>query len=185
MTLQTRLTVEDYERFLELPENEDRRFELVNGEIEEKMPNEQHAVVNSFLHGELYIFLKTNPLGRLTIEARYSPKSDALNDRIPDIAFTQNERLQPVVKQGAAPTMPDLIIEVQSPGQSMKKMREKAAYFIANGAKLVWLVYPHKRLVEVLRANGESDILTVEDALSGEDILPGFELPVLQLFEEV
>lgn len=182
MTIQTRMIVEEYERFLELPENEDRLLELVNGEIEEKMPTEEHSQISLVFVLNLGSFLQANPLGRLNIETRYSPKDDDANDRIPDISFTRSERLQPVVRKGAAPTMPDLIIEIQPPGQTMKKMREKAAYFLANGAKLVWLVYAEKRLIEILRADGESDILKPEDILKGEDILPGFELSVAKIF---
>ncbi len=63
-------------------------------------------------------------------------------------------------------------------------MRAKASYYLANGTRLVWLVLPEKRLVEVYRADGEVDILTENDTLSGDDVLPGFALPVQAIFAE-
>lgn len=74
--------------------------------------------------------------------------------------------------------MPDLAIEVQSPDDSIKAMREKAIYYLANGAQLVWLIYPRKRFIEVYYANGEIDIFREGETLSGEALLPGFTLPV-------
>jgi Uma2 family endonuclease len=61
-------------------------------------------------------------------------------------------------------------------------MRDKAEYYLKNGTKLVWLVYPEKQLIEVFRANGDSDFFTINDTLDGEDVLPGFQLPVRQVF---
>ena len=80
--------------------------------------------------------------------------------------------------------MPDLAIEIQSPDDSLKKLRAKAAYYLANGARLVWVVLAEKRLVEIYRANGEVDILNENDILDGEDVLPGFTLPVHEMFAE-
>jgi Uma2 family endonuclease len=61
-------------------------------------------------------------------------------------------------------------------------MRERAAYYLAHGARLVWLLYPAKGLVEVYRQSADSDILTGADTLQGEEVLPGFTLPVREIF---
>ena len=89
-----------------------------------------------------------------------------------------------MVTKGSVPEMPDLAVEVQSPDDSIKAMREKATYYLANGAKLVWLVYPRKRIVEVYHANGEIDIFHKGEMLSGEDVLPGFSLLVADIFAD-
>lgn len=60
-------------------------------------------------------------------------------------------------------------------------MREKADYYLANGVRLVWLVYPEKHLVVVHTPDTE-DILTENDTLDGGDVLPGFKLPVRDIF---
>jgi len=177
-------TIEDYERFIALPENSDRLFELINGEIVEKMPTEEHGYIQLNLGSEMRAHAKANKLGRVTAEARHKTPDDRHNTRLPDIAFTSTERVLPLVKQGAVPQMPDLVVEIKSPNDSLRKLREKAAYYIANGAKLVWLVLTDKRLIEIYRANGDVDVLTENDTLDGEDVLPGFKLPVREVFAE-
>jgi Uma2 family endonuclease len=72
---------------------------------------------------------------------------------------------------------------VRSPTNSPKELREKAEYFIANGARLVWLVHPRSRAVEVYYADSSYDIFTEENVLSGGDVLPGFEMLVRDIFE--
>ncbi len=177
-------TVEEFERFIARPENADRLFELINGEIVEKMPPEEHAVIASNLHGHLWVYNREHNLGRLSIEPRHRIPRDNQNARLPDLAFTSKERALPLVTEGAVPQMPDLAVEIQSPDDSLKKMRDKAAYYIANGSRLVWIVLTEKRLLEIYRANGEMDVLRETETLDGEDVLPGFKLSVQDIFAE-
>jgi len=107
--------------------------------------------------------------------------SDSLNARIPSISYFIDDS-RPIVTRGAVPLMPDLAIEVKSPDDSYKTMRGKAAYYLQNGSKLVWLIYPEKRVIEVYRAGGDDDFLNIEDTLTADDLLPGFALPVRTLF---
>lgn len=179
------INVAEFEAFLDQPENEERLFELINGEIVEKVTNEEHAVIASQVHGELYMFLKANPLGRLKIEARHRLPADEHNDRIPDISFTREEHLQPIVSKGAIMQMPDLAIEIKSPRDSYTKMREKAAYYLASGVQTVWLIFPEKRFVEVHHAEADIELLTLtdEDIIDGGALLPGFKLPLHDIFK--
>ena len=174
-------TVDEFERFLKRPENRDRLFELVNGEIVEKMPTEEHGIIVLNIGTEIRILLKANPIGRVGVEIRHGSPEDRYNDRIPDISFTADTTTS-VVTQGAVPRFPDLAVEVKSPDDSYRQMREKAAYYLANGVKLVWLVYPEKRLIEVYRADGEIQILDEDDTLEGGNVLPGFSMTVSSIF---
>lgn len=61
------------------------------------------------------------------------------------------------------------------------RTRERFNYYLANGTRLVWLVYPEKRLVIVLMSNSE-DSLTENDMLTGGEVLPGFEVSVARIF---
>lgn len=127
MEIQKRLqTIKDYENFIALPENRERRFELIHGEIIEYIPSEEHGYLTGIIATEINIWLKTNPVGRLSIETRHQLAGDEHNARIPNLSFTRNERLLPIVKKGAVPYMPDLAVEIQSPDDSVKEMREKA-----------------------------------------------------------
>jgi Uma2 family endonuclease len=177
------ITVEEFERFVELPENEDRRFELIDGEIVEMSPTELHNLVGGNFYRTVYNYVDANKLGRVVYETYYRSPDDNRNVRVPDIAFTRAERLLPVVERGSIPQMPDLAIEIKSPNDTYAKMRATAAYYLSKGVQLVWLVYPKKRVIEVFRPGMDSEILTAEDMLDGGDVLPGFRVPVQQLFE--
>jgi Uma2 family endonuclease len=88
-----------------------------------------------------------------------------------------------MVKRGSVPEMPDLAVEIQSPDQPLKMLREKARYFLAHGTRIFWLVLPDKQLVEVYTPTDEQ-VLNVEDTLSGGDVLPGFTLAVRDIFRD-
>ena len=88
-----------------------------------------------------------------------------------------------MVKRGPVHQMPDLVIEVKSPDDTYTSMRERAQYYLAHGAKVVWLLYPEKRLVEVYRQDADSELLTGDDTLNGGDVLPHFVLSVHEIFD--
>ncbi|HEX2905217.1 MAG TPA: Uma2 family endonuclease [Phototrophicaceae bacterium] len=174
-------TVDEFEAFINRPENTSRLFELINGEVVEKVPTEEHSLIVGNLYLALRLFVDQHGLGRVAFEVRRRVPDDEHNARLPDAEFTSKERLLPVVKRGAVPQMPDLAVEVQSPTDSPKKLLDKAAYYLANGSRMVWLVYPDKRLVEVLTVD-DRQFFTETEVLSGGDVLPGFSLPVQAIF---
>lgn len=175
-------TIDEFEAFIARPENLDHHFELIHGEIVEKpMPTEEHGIIIHTLSGEIYIFLKANPIARAEIEVRYKMPNDNHNGRQPDLSVVVDTQT-PVVRRGAVPRMPDLAVEVKSPDDKFKDMREKADYYLSNGTRIVWLVYPHERLVEGFRPNRDSEILNESHTLNGEDVLPGFTLAISDLF---
>ena len=63
----------------------------------------------------------------------------------------------------------------------MADLRTKAAYYLAHGGQLVWLVYPKQRIVEVYARDADVSILTESEVLTGGAVLPGFELPVREI----
>ncbi len=77
--------------------------------------------------------------------------------------------------------MPDLAIEVKSPDDSYKGMREKADYYLANGSQMVWLVMTEKQQVEVHRPGG-FEVVAIDGALDGGDVLPGLMIPLREVF---
>jgi Uma2 family endonuclease len=172
-------TVADFETFL--AKHPDHLFELIHGEIVEKMVTEEHGIIVVNIATEIRIYLKSNPIGQVGVEIRHRNPDDDLNDRLPDISF-RPIAASDIVKQGAVPTMPALAIEIKSPTDSYRQMRDKAQYYLDNGTQLVWLIYPEKQLVEVYRKDSDIDILTHDDSLLGYDVLPNFELPVSEIF---
>lgn len=106
---------------------------------------------------------------------------DVSNAYMPDVSYVGGLE-RPMVKQGAAPYMPDLAVEVKSPDDTYIRMREKAAYYLAHGARMVWPVYPEKQIVEVYQPEVDIQILTAGDTIAGGDVLPGFTLAVSDIF---
>ncbi|MCS6835390.1 MAG: Uma2 family endonuclease, partial [Anaerolineae bacterium] len=97
----------------------------------------------------------------------------------PDVSFIRDAtRIPP---DGPILGMPDLAVEILSPGQSERFLLDKALAYLSYGATMVWLIYPHKRLVEVLTAS-ERRLLCEEDNLEGGALLPGFSTPIKALF---
>lgn len=174
-------TVGEFEAFTALPENRDRLFELINGEIVEKVPTELHAALAARLTIRMGVFVEQNDLGRVTVEPRHQMPDDPHNTLLPDVAFTSKERAQVIVTRGAIPYMPDLVVEIKSPDDTYKAMHDKADYYLAHGVRMVVLLYPEKRLVEV-RTPDDRQLLTDGDTLDGGDVLPGFSLAVSDIF---
>lgn len=177
------VTVPAFETFLQQPENRDRLFELIQGEIIEKMPTEEHGTIALTLGSAIRTYVKQHKLGRVGVEIRHGLTNDPLNSRIPDVSFISGQR--EAVTEGAVPQMPDLAIEIQSPDDSLKAMREKAHYYLVHGASLVWLVFPYKRYVEVYTPDHEMEVYFGADQLTGGDVLPGFALSVAEVFADL
>lgn len=182
MAVQPKYTMEDLEAFSALPENRDRIFELINGEIVELSPTQRHGFVTGILMGLLYIYLTENPIGWGFVEARYQLPGDKHNAYIPDLSFVREIEGREIVENGPAPYMPDFAVEVKSPDDNEDEMRRKAAYYLKHGTKIVWLIFPDKKQVEVHTDKGVQTF-GIDDTLDGGDVLPGFKVAVKQIFK--
>lgn len=178
------MTIDEFETFIALPENHDRRLELINGEIVEKnMPTDLHSITtNMFLY---YFTQYALEHGKRMPgpERSFRIPGDTKNWRVPDASWII-ERGLPVTDEGAVARMPDIIVEVKSPRDSYEDQRSRARFYIENGAKLAILAFPRDKTLEVYRPGVPTETLTVEDTLFDEDVLPGFVLPVAKIFEE-
>ncbi|MBL8133505.1 MAG: Uma2 family endonuclease [Anaerolineae bacterium] len=182
-TREAPISIDQFEAFLARPENHDRRFELIDGEISEKtMPTDEHGSIVHIFSGEFYVYFRDNPIGRVTIEARVRPAGRVGEDRLPDIAVILGDK--PIQRHGAVDYIPDICIEVQSPDDSLRQMREKARFYVANGAKYAVNVLPAQRAIETYDADGSEALLTGDDLLSFGDLLPGFAVPVRRFFPD-
>ncbi|GAB4521205.1 MAG: Uma2 family endonuclease [Anaerolineae bacterium] len=162
-----------------LRQHPDGLFELIHREIIEKMPTEEQGVLAAPLITELTLFTRQIGRGRVMTDVRYW--ADPFNDRLPDIALTF-DTARPVVTEGAVTQFPDLIVEIKSPDDTYLGLREKAAFYLKQGVRMVWLVFPEKKLVENYQSEQDVQILTLEEALTGDDVLPGFTLSLKTLF---
>jgi Uma2 family endonuclease len=177
-------TVDEFWDFLALPENANRKFELIYGVIVEEMSP-------SFEHGEMVLdigsfvraFVKEHDLGRVAVEVDHYNPPDKFNTRRPDIEFISKERLAQFDPTGFVPLMPDLAIEVKSPTNTPEELRQKAAYYLQNGARMVWLFNPETQTVMAhTQENPAGKKFGIDDTLDGGDVLPGFRLALKDIF---
>lgn len=104
-----------------------------------------------------------------------------------DVAFVRGEHVPQPGSEGYRkfPRLaPDLVAEVVSPSQYHPEMAEKVRQWLAAGVRLVWVVWPDERQVDVWLPGSDAPVVTLggHDALDGRDVLPGFTYPVTQLF---
>jgi Uma2 family endonuclease len=175
-----KLTLADYDVFIAQPENAGRIFELIDGEIVEKMPSFTPSRVAANLVFLIRTYLIGQPIGYLTgADGGYRMPDGQLY--IPDVGFILIAHL-PAIPDREVPVPPDLAIEVKSPTDKRRDMRRKAEAYLAAGTPLVWLVFPEDQVVEVYRRDEDVVVLGLDETLNGDDVLPGLLIPVALLF---
>ncbi len=161
------------------------RGELIRGELCETMPTggrHGETVVNIVFFLRSFIFPRR--LGRLAAsDSGVLLERDPDTVREPDIAYISTERLPLDVEvAGYYEVVPDLVVEVVSPGDSASEVMDKAIMWLSFGARMVWAVNPQSRSVDVYRPDERTVTLTETDTLDGLDILPSFTCPVADIF---
>jgi Uma2 family endonuclease len=111
--------------------------------------------------------------------------------RVPDMSWIRNDRYEALSKKQRtkfAPICPDFVMELMSPTDELRVVQAKMVEYIENGARLGWLINPKTKQVEIYRPSQESgyekELLEMPQTLSGEDVLPGFELDLGFMWEE-
>ncbi len=175
-----KLTRDEFYVIADLPENSEKILELINGEVVEKMVSYVPATIAINIATEIKIFVRQGNLGGVTgADGCYDmPNGDML---CPDVAFIAKERL-PEVPQREAPIPPDLAVEVKSPTDTYIGTRDKAKAYLSFGVRMVWLVFPEKQFIEVYAPGKDIELLTINEMISGGDVLPGFTLAVKDVF---
>jgi Uma2 family endonuclease len=100
-------------------------------------------------------------------------------NRSPDMSWIRNDRWEALSKSDRAkfaPICPDFVVELMSPNDDLQTVRAKMQEYMDNGAKLGWLINPDAKQVEIYRPGQAPQLLDSPQTLSGEDVLPGFEL---------
>lgn len=172
------------DELLAMPDDGIRR-ELVAGELREMTPaGWQHGRVAGNIAGELRAYIRPRRLGAMaTAEASYRLSADPDTVRVPDVSFVRQERVDEVGDPtGFWPGAPDLAVEVVSPNDRYSEVRAKVDEYLAAGTPMVVVVDPQNREVIVVRASGERIQLGEDDVLDGGDVVPGWTLPVRDIF---
>jgi Uma2 family endonuclease len=173
--------------FMALPDD-GHHYEIVNGElIDMGNSGALHGYIAIVLSSALFPMVMAQKLGAL-FDSSTAFKMKNGNKRSPDISFFAKERLQGITElpSGFLDGAPDLAVEVLSPGNVVEEIEEEISEYFENGARLVWVISPTQRYILVYRSAQEPDrLLKSADALDGEDVVPGFTLPVADLFQKL
>lgn len=180
------------DELLALPEGE-WQYELVDGRLVRVTPTGlEHYYVTDSLHTAMRRHARERQLGLVTLPDTgfvLSRPGGADTVLSPDIAFLGNERVRRLPERGTQASKkflavaPELAVEVASPDQHRSEMAEKARLYLASGVRLVWVVWPGPRQVDVWIAEaGGPSTLGEDGILDGRDVLPGFTFPMRDLF---
>jgi Uma2 family endonuclease len=175
------------EEFMALPKD-GHRYEIVNGELVDMgSSGALHGYVCSLLVAALASYVLPQKLG-VILDSSTAFKMKSGNRRSPDISFFAKERLQGMTElpTGFLDGAPDLVVEILSPGNTVEEIETKITEYFDNGARLVWVISPTQHYILVYRSTQEPDrLLKSTDSLDGEDVIPGFTLPVAELFQKL
>jgi Uma2 family endonuclease len=165
-------------------------YELVEGVLVRRPPSSYGAsAIAATLLVALGVYVRQRGLGRVTGEQGgyvLDPAAPRQTEVAPDVGYVRAERDIPLGAPAATrafPAAPDLAVEVAAPRQSRPALARKTQRYVAAGTRLVWVVWPRRREVDVWHLHAGTPLtLRVGDTLDGEDVVPGFTLPVADLF---
>ena len=158
----------------------DKRVELVRGVLVVREPaggRHGRIAVNATL--QLGNYVAQHRLGTVyAAETGFTLQRRPDTVRAPDVAFVRRERLPTPEPTGFHDLAPDLVVEVLSPGDRPGAILAKIADWLSAGTRLVWVIDPDRRLARVYRHDGSERIVSEDERLDGEDVVPGFSLLV-------
>jgi Uma2 family endonuclease len=168
----------------------DAPYELWHGVLVDVLPTGlESSATGVWLVVRVSVFVESHDLGVVTgADGGYLLLSDEGRETVvaPDVGFVRWERLPGrKLTPRHCPVPPDLALEVQSPSDTPCDMQKKLGLYMEAGVPLVWWVDLGQRVVRGHRSGRPSVVLRAGDVLDGEDILPGFRLPVADIFDRV
>ncbi len=179
--------IDDVWEIVHRPENDAKRFELIDGELFEfPVAGFHHGCLAAEMVFHLYDANKRESLGLVTALCGYHPPDDRWTLLGPSAAFTRKKRLQLPLSKKYAARMPDIAVQIASFCNPLDWARRKVPIYLKYGTQFVWVVIPDKKGVEVCRLDANGDIqiefIGAEGAVTGEPVLPGFRLELSSLF---
>ena len=162
-----------------------KRYELVEGKLRMMNPaGNVHGRVAARLLIKLGQYVDQCKLGVVyAAETGFLVASEPDTVRAPDVAFVTTQRLRAIGQaDGYLPLAPDLVAEVVSPSDSYTQVEEKALAWVAAGVRMVLVVEPGTRTVQVVRSAVSIISLSADELLNGDDVVVGWSLRVSEIF---
>lgn len=179
------MTADEFYDFVNLPENEERTFELVRGRvIEMSRPTIEHCLVADNVLFEVKQFVRAKLPGCVIgNDAGMIVSEDPDTLRGADVAYFPQFRTTKDIPKKWAETPPLLAVEVLSPDDRPGRVNAKVRDYLDFGIKLIWVIDYLDRIVTVYRPESPLSVFKENDVLTGGDELPGFACPVRILFD--
>ena len=178
------LTVEQFDLWVQQPENIDKRWEFVAGEFVEVVSNNYASEIAATILAAIKSFAKAHKLGRVTgADGGYRIAGERY---IPDVAFISFDRQPNPSRAAYNPNPPELAVEVVSNAESLAErdqLRIKVSNYLAVGT-VVWIVRPEDQQIEIHAPGQAVRVYGKADTLDGAPALPGFTLALADVFEE-
>src|SRR5579859_5604285 len=175
----TLLTAEEFDNY---PFEEDKRYELDEGElIETTKPAYKHNRVMQHLLVELVMYFRQHPPGEALVSENLYALS-ANTRRSPDVAVILGDRHAELKDAKVIPIVPEIVAEVLSPAETPRTIHRKLKQYFAAGVKEAWLIDADVREIEIWKGTSLPDpVLAGADVLTSA-LLPGLALPLEELF---
>jgi Uma2 family endonuclease len=159
-------------------------YELVHGRIVQVPPTGfSHGTVTSRIAALLRAFVDSQGVGGEVLGAETGFWLDPHTLRGADCAYISQAKIASVSEPDKfVPFAPDLAVEVVSPGDTAQAIRDKVDQYRAAGTRLIWVIYPSLRKVDVYLPDGTSYEVRNDGTLGGGDVLPGLQVAVAGLF---
>lgn len=172
-----KLTLKDFQEFVNREENAGRLFELINGEIIEVMPgrtrnSEYHQIITVAVHN--YCEAHNIPCHTTGGDGAYDVDGNVV---APDFAYKPT----PMSDDYPDPVAPLWVVEIISPTDKAEDIRSKREIY-RNAGILLWEMYPKSESMDVYAPGQPPRTFTIDDTLDGGDVLPGFKLSMRKLF---
>ena len=174
------------QEFLDLPESNDR-CELVEGRLQPKImsPKYKHANLQGRLYRLIDDWCNQQQCGRVC------PEWGVVLQRrgedwvpIPDLTYVSYERLPALWEEDEpCPVVPELVIEIISPGQTFKELTEKATDYLLAGVDQVWVMDTKAQSATIFRRDELLQTIKADGSIS-DSLLPGLILPLAILFRK-
>ena len=160
---------------------EGRSCELIDGTLVEKSMGQKESILGSWILRKIGNFADEHDVGTISGEQSLLTLWPG-HIRMPDIAYFPWKNVLGVGQDAAPSMVPDIVVEVLSPGNTVREIERKRKEFFEFGTKLFWTVDPVKRIVEVHTSPSRKRVLSKSDILTGGKVLPGFALPMKDIF---
>ena len=160
------------------------RAELVRGEIVYMSPTGHlHGFLESNFDRALGAFVYQHKLGRVFVgEVGIYTQRNPDTVRAVDVAFISRQRWPQVRSQSYLDVAPELVVEILSPDDAWGEVMEKVEEYFASGVLAIWIADPKRQQVYVYHSLSEVQRFSVGDVLADDKVLPGFSVPVAELF---